>query len=111
MAYKDPFDERARAARRKHYQNNKQQYYDRAMAKKAELREHIIAQKDKPCADCGIKYPYYVMQFDHLGDKEYTISKMASLGSKTKIDKEIAKCEVVCANCHAIRTYERSRLE
>lgn len=36
------------------------------------------AAKDKPCADCEQEYPYYVMQFDHLGDKLFTIGEMVA---------------------------------
>jgi hypothetical protein len=48
------------------------------------------------------------MQFDHVrGEKLFNVSYFRS---KAKIDfllAEIAKCDVVCANCHAIRTHER----
>ena len=67
--------------------------------------DYIRQQKDKPCTDCGIKYPYYVMQFDHLRDKKHAISQMYSRVGLPAIKKEIAKCEVVCANCHAERTH------
>lgn len=61
------------------------------------------------CADCGEHYPYFVLQFDHVGtDKVKGIAQM--LSGKMSIEDlaiEMAKCEVVCANCHAIRTYNR----
>lgn len=63
--------------------------------------------KAKPCADCGIQYPGYVMQFDHLSDKRFPLSNARSESVKTLL-AEIAKCEVVCANCHAERTFRRS---
>lgn len=59
------------------------------------------------CVDCGINNPI-VLDFDHLKDKKYNISRMIHDGfSWAAIKKEIAKCEVVCANCHRIRTYIR----
>lgn len=64
--------------------------------------------KNKPCTDCGVIYPYYVMQFDHLGDKEFTISH-GRWKSLDKIKEEVAKCEVVCANCHFERSWQRKR--
>ena len=68
----------------------------------------IRSMKKKPCADCGIEYPHYVMQFDHLHSKEFQLSdRKARYRSNEKIMSEIAKCDVVCANCHSIRTYER----
>jgi len=72
---------------------------------------YIIEQKSKPCIDCHTNYPYYVMQFDHLSglDKEFNVSQAVySKKSLDQIKEEIAKCELVCANCHAIRTYNRS---
>jgi len=76
-------------------------------------REIIRKAKDKPCMDCGIKYGYWIMQFDHKpGEiKLYTIAAHVSSMSKIKIMNEIAKCDVVCANCHAERTYKRQQGE
>lgn len=74
------------------------------------LRAIVLEAKDKPCTDCGIRYPFYVMQFDHLPG---TIKKLnlnqAHRSSYAVIMAEIAKCEVVCANCHHIRSYNRLR--
>jgi hypothetical protein len=59
------------------------------------------------CLDCGVTNPI-VLDFDHLHDKKYNISRMIHDGfSWAAIKKEIAKCEVVCANCHRIRTHNR----
>lgn len=59
--------------------------------------------------DCGIKYPYYVMDLDHRpGEtKLYDPARLVTLGSKRKLEQEIAKCDVVCANCHRQRTFDR----
>lgn len=69
-------------------------------------------KESRPCADCGSFYPYYVMQFDHRdgSDKVLDISRMV-LMSWAKIESEILKCDLVCANCHAVRTYNRSVAE
>lgn len=108
MAYKDKNDPRLREARLRHYYKNKQQYLDRNKVARAQMREYIDSFKRTPCTDCGIEYPTYVMQFDHIGtDKEYTIARLVTCGNYSKVDAEVAKCEVVCANCHAIRTYRR----
>jgi hypothetical protein len=52
-------------------------------------------------------YPPYVMDFDHLDGKEFTISSSGADYSHAKLVAEIAKCEVVCSNCHRQRTHER----
>ena len=74
-------------------------------------REIVIRAKSKSCADCGIQYNHWIMQFDHRDPslKSFTIGSegLYRKGKRTLIN-EIAKCDVVCANCHADRTY-RSR--
>lgn len=98
-----------------HYQENKKAHIARAHKNQKNLikrnREYIHNQKDKPCKDCKHKYPPYVMEFDHINhDKEYTVSCMINTSSIQKIQKEIDKCELVCANCHRIRTFKRKGL-
>lgn len=58
--------------------------------------------------DCGVTYPWYVMDFDHVfGEKYMEISLMVSnLNSKEKILAEIDKCQLVCSNCHRERTFK-----
>jgi hypothetical protein len=69
-------------------------------------REIINAAKDVPCADCGEKYPPCVMDFDHVhGAKEHNVGHMVGWASIERLNEEIGKCEVVCANCHRIRSY------
>lgn len=77
-------------------------------ASRKRMRDYIIKVKDTPCKDCNIKYPYYVMQFDHLRDKKFIISQATSLScSFERLEEEIKKCDIVCANCHTIRTFNR----
>jgi hypothetical protein len=71
-------------------------------------KQFIKDSKNKPCADCKITYPHYVMQFDHVrGEKLFTIGASVSLYGIPSIKAEIEKCEVVCANCHSTRTWIR----
>lgn len=73
----------------------------------AQNREYVNELKSIPCTDCGVSYPSYVMQFDHVrGEKKRDVAR-AVLFSRKSLLEEIEKCEVVCANCHAIRTHER----
>lgn len=64
---------------------------------------------DVPCLDCKVVYPPYVMQFDHIADdKDRAVAALAQAGaSLDRLKAEIAKCELVCANCHALRTHQR----
>lgn len=74
------------------------------------IGEVIVQEaKDKPCTDCGKIYHHSVMDFDHLPQfqKLFPISKWRQ-HSRKQIKEEIAKCEVVCSNCHRARTWSRS---
>lgn len=97
---------------KKWYADHKEQH-DRKVriaekARRLKIREVLQAIKAVPCADCGIKYPYYVMQFDHLREKDFVIATASRMVySLDRILEETEKCEVVCANCHAERTHQR----
>lgn len=106
MAYKNIEDRRA--ASRRHYKANKQKYFERNKLYRESIRQLVRGIKEKnPCIDCGVRYPYYVMDFDHLEDKKQLISSLTSTGRIGALKREIEKCEVVCANCHRKRTYTR----
>lgn len=63
----------------------------------------------KTCVDCGLLYPPYVMDFDHVkGPKMKGISDLVQQGpSLVVLSREINKCVLVCANCHRERTFSR----
>ena len=109
MPWKDI--EKRREAIRKHYYANRQSYIDKALKRKQEIRAWVTEIKNKsPCTDCKIQYPSYVTDFDHVGrDKKDTVSSLINSGNLAKIKLEIAKCELVCSNCHRIRTYKRKK--
>ncbi len=67
----------------------------------------VLDRKNVPCADCGRRLPPEAMDFDHLGDKEALISKLVYSSGTERLLAEIAKCEVVCSNCHRVRTTAR----
>jgi hypothetical protein len=79
-----------------------------AYKKKQHYKQRLVEIKQASgCVDCG-ENNHIVLDFDHLRDKKYNISRMIHDGFSWKaILKEIKKCEVVCANCHRIRTYVR----
>ena len=61
-----------------------------------------------PCVDCG-NNDIRVLEFDHLPGttKLKDISALLSYTRATLV-AEIAKCQVLCANCHRIKTFERA---
>jgi hypothetical protein len=60
-----------------------------------------------PCVDCG-EMDIIVLQFDHLRDKKANVTDLINSGATwAAIEREIAKCEVRCANCHRLETARR----
>jgi len=109
MPYKDP--EKQAEWRREYQRKRWAEGTSSQFRKRQELTEFINELKNVPCADCGHSYPPYVMDFDHVrGEKKYNVTSMKGRSaSKRAILEEVAKCEVVCANCHRIRTWNKSR--
>lgn len=91
-----------------HYRANKAKVYAKVVQRRQELTDKVWEYKNNSkCDDCGERNPI-VLEFDHLRDKEFSIGSMANAGySWNKIREEIQKCDVVCANCHRIRTHIR----
>jgi hypothetical protein len=74
-------------------------------------KAYITEFKDnRQCKDCGKTFRYWMLDFDHVsGSKTVNVSKLQLLALH-KIKEEIAKCELVCVNCHRIRTHERRHM-
>jgi len=66
-------------------------------------------KEESGCVDCKEKYPHYMLDFDHLPgyNKIDSPTQIIHKYSMEKAIEEIKKCEVVCRNCHAIRTWSR----
>jgi hypothetical protein len=95
---------------RKYYETNKHIYQERTRKRKKEFKDYQRAIKTKtPCMDCKVNYPHYVMDFDHRPDenKLFDVSIVSKISSTKKMLEEIAKCDIVCANCHRERTQSR----
>lgn len=105
-------DEEARKAyARQHYLENKALYQNRGRKQRAEREAYVFQLKiQNPCVDCGENYHPCQMQYDHIGtDKVASVSDMIRNHTLARVKLEIAKCELVCANCHAMRTWQRKR--
>lgn len=72
----------------------------------ASRRELINRIKvERGCSICGFSEHPAALQFNHIkGEKLFTISQDPKRSWKA-IEEEIEKCEVLCANCHAIHTH------
>jgi transposase len=66
-------------------------------------------KEESGCVDCKEKYPHYMLDFDHLPEfqKIDSPTQMIHKYSWEKAVEEMSKCDIVCANCHKIRTWNR----
>lgn len=101
----------SRAYIRNHYSRNKEYYLQ-----KARLRNKILIDENRarifeylshhPCVDCGESDPR-VLEFDHVtGTKKKDIARMVRENEWFRIEEEIAKCVVRCANCHRRHSHQ-----
>ena len=87
---------------------------DKTIERNSSRRNKIVRfiqeyKAGKKCVDCGENYPYWILEFDHLKDKNFTIAQFRSTTMSLEVVKEeIDKCDVVCSNCHKNRTFNRS---
>jgi hypothetical protein len=91
-----------------YYRRNRQREIDRVMTRQRATLEFLRQLRKVPCADCGGTYLPYQMDFDHRDPttKSFGLTwSRAMLASRARLQTEVAKCDIVCANCHAIRTY------
>lgn len=112
-----PLKDRYQSEKWKEYQRNyhrswHQRHREKRLARiyerKRAIHDYIQNMKNQlRCEDCGERHPA-TLQFHHQNseDKMFNISRAANTGiSLDRIKKEISKCIVLCANCHAIRHY------
>jgi hypothetical protein len=78
-------------------------------ANRKRLTDRMRELKAAPCMDCGGTFHPAAMQFDHRPGttKVADLASLARDGSSRLFELELAKCDLVCANCHAIRTFRR----
>lgn len=101
-AYERSWSKKNKERSKQHKKNNRE--------KRIKILKKILCDaKNKPCVDCGIRYEQYVLDFDHVTkDKKISISKMVNLAYNVDVFlSEMAKCELVCSNCHRVRTQKR----
>ena len=106
--------ERGKNISQQHYLKNKEIYSKRNRAVDKKLKEYVRNSKEnQKCIDCGRKYRYWMLDFDHRPNTEKLceLSHCFYLSTIEKVQAEIDKCDLVCTNCHRDRTYIRQHSE
>lgn len=98
------YSKRYRAANREKSRKANREYMAQ---RRTERKAFIYALKDRPCMDCGGEFHPVCMQFDHRDStqKKFNVGERFALARMVDLEAEIAKCDIVCANCHALRTW------
>lgn len=98
-----------RSYQRLYYEQHKAYYLEIQERRVERNRRRLCEAKNVPCTDCGQRFPPYVMDFDHRPGETKCFNLAIAAGqtrlSWERMEAEIAKCDVVCANCHRIRTH------
>jgi hypothetical protein len=87
-----------RTKAQEHYANNKETYQANQKARRDRTRSIIAEAKRNGCVKCS-EMNVVCLDFHHLGGKDQTVSSMLAMNDD-RVRAEIAKCVVLCANCH-----------
>jgi len=117
MPFKDP-DKRREYQRNYHkkwYQSNADKRRAQVRLRRKQVREKLqMIKAQGQCVECGLSgdIATWALDYHHINhkDKLASISFLVGNGySWKKIEKEIAKCELICSNCHRIRHYKEHK--
>ena len=85
---------------------------DKKRIKYMERRLALIQLLGGKCIDCGYNGHPSALHFDHVrGTKIFPVSTLLVGATWAKVMEEVDKCELVCANCHGIRTFTRLQVQ
>jgi hypothetical protein len=90
-----------------YYDANRRYFEIKGKEHRKEYQRLLEKLKNKPCADCYGWFEPCQMDFDHLDSSTKMFQISHSPKSLKTILEEIKKCELVCANCHRLRTVKR----
>lgn len=112
--YRDAHQKRRNANPEKRIEYEKT-YRKKAIANGTSVQGWLIKKySGRPCMDCDGVFAWIAMDFDHRPDetKEFNIGRLGQYKATPEriaiTEKEIAKCDLVCSNCHRVRTQERN---
>jgi L-lactate utilization protein LutB len=113
MAYRN--DEERKAYYREYnkdwYQRHKERLHQKRKQHDADLRVWLIQYKSQiGCMDCGENHPA-CLQFHHRDRETKSFNIGGIIGqwryiTLERLKEEIAKCDILCGNCHALRHWK-----
>ena len=95
-----------------YYARNRDLELQRVRVRQAGMVELLRDLRRVPCADCGGRFKPHQMDFDHRDPSTKAFNVMtgrAMLMPTRKVLAEVAKCDIVCVNCHRVRTRDTER--
>jgi hypothetical protein len=96
-----------------YYRRNRDIELERVRVRQAGMVDLLRDLRRVPCLDCGGRFKAHQMDFDHRDPSAKSFNVMAGramLMSTARVLAEVQKCDVVCANCHRVRTREQHRI-
>ena len=110
---KSCYKERRKVTYKEHYEKYRDEYLARGKIRRTKLRAEFRSNmlqflKRKACITCG-ENDIRVLELDHIdsSQKTFNISQAVRIGKTwQQVLEEIKKCQILCANCHKIKTAE-----
>jgi hypothetical protein len=96
-----------------YYAANREREIQRVRTRQAATTEFLRQLRDVSCTDCGRRFASHQMDFDHRDPRAKRFNLLAgraTLKSRPELLAEAARCDVVCANCHRLRTRRQHRI-
>lgn len=94
--------------KQKNYQNKKEYFLARQRKRRECFKRILEVAKNKPCIDCGHIFQTCAMDLHHRNPEEKIrdVANLQNFSSEKKLREEIDKCDVICSNCHRVRSYK-----
>ena len=82
--------------------------HETTLERQRNFKKLAVEYKGGSCEDCGTIDHQAIYDFHHMNpdEKDFNISKVRATSWSKKIENELDKCLLLCANCHRKRHYE-----
>lgn len=98
---------------RKWYEKNKAKHISYVRARDKKILDWLKEYKSTlKCEECSENHPA-CLEFHHINskDKKFSVGRIKDFMSWKLLKAEIAKCRVLCANCHRKEHYNQKEKE